>query len=386
MRRRHLLVGLSTRAMAESAVKSCNNVITLDYFGDQDQRAQVANLSLAREYDLPFSAANLLVASKDLTFDTVAYTTNLENHPDVVAALAERAKLAGNGPWTIKRIRDWSILRDFCLKNSIPHPLTLLPGEEHLATSENTWLYKPVNGGGGSGIRLWDGGTLDESSVLQAYVEGMPASAAFAADGKNSVVIGMTGQLIGNPELGVNGYNWCGNILPLPLEPDTTRSILAEVTDMLRKLTRHFGLQGICGMDFVVAEDAAGRLRPHLLEINPRYTASMELIERAYGLNIYSLHIDACEGRLPEFVLSDQLPKKFYGKGIVFARQDLVIQSCKDWPKFGRSDIPYPGDRIDQGHPICTVLASGDTYQECFDALCINANNVRRETGDTVEV
>ena len=123
-----------------------------------------------------------------------------------------------------------------------------------------------------------------------------------------------------------------------------------------------------------------------MLEINPRYTGSMELIEWAYGLNIYSLHLDAFDGRLPSFILSDHLNDTFYGKGIVFARQDLEIKESKGWLEFDRRDIPYPGDRIEQGHPICTVMARDDTFQHCFDALCINANNVRQETGDTVEI
>lgn len=382
---RHLLVGLSTRAIAESAVKNCNNVMTLDYFGDQDQRARVKNLSLAREYQLPFSAANLLKACNDLTFDTVAYTANLENHPDVVAALASRANLAGNGPETISRIRDWSVLREFCLQNSIPHPLTLLPGEEKQVTPGCKWLCKPVNGGGGSGIRPWDGRPLNDSSVLQAWVEGVPASAAFLADGKKAVVIGLTRQLIGQPEFGENKYAWCGNILPLPFEADINLFILEEVENMLNALTRHFGLKGVGGMDFVISEGADGRLRPFLLEINPRYTGSMELIEWAYGLNIYSLHLEACDGRLPEFTLSEHLNEKFYGKGIVFARQEIIIKNSKDWPELGRRDIPFPGDRINQGHPVCTVLASGDTYHDCLASLFTCAENVRRETGDTVE-
>lgn len=383
--RRHLLVGLSTRALAESAVKSCHNVLTLDYFGDQDQKARVENFSLAREYHLPFSAENLLIASNDFAFDTVTYTANLENHPNVVAALAKRGKLAGNGPETISRIRDWSVLREFCTKNAIPHPPTLLPGEESQATSKYIWLSKPVNGGGGRGIQRWDGGPLNDSSVLQARVEGVPASAAFVADGEKAVVIGLTRQLNGYSEFGVSGYNWCGNILPLPLEADKTRSILGEVEDMLNRLTRNFGLKGVGGMDFVISEDVDGKLRPFLLEINPRYTGSMELIEWAYGLNIYSLHLEACEGRLPGFILSEHLNEKYYGKGIVFARQDVFVQDNENWSELGRRDIPFPGDKINQGHPVCTVLASGDTYDDCYANLCISAEDVRREIGDTEE-
>ena len=41
---RILILGLSTRAIAESAVRGGYNVITLDYFGDRDQVEHVMGL------------------------------------------------------------------------------------------------------------------------------------------------------------------------------------------------------------------------------------------------------------------------------------------------------------------------------------------------------
>src|SRR2546422_10205992 len=33
---------------------------------------------------------------------------------------------------------------------------------------------------------------------------------------------------------------------------------------------------------------------PISIEVNPRYTAAMELVERAYGLSLFDLHVRAC--------------------------------------------------------------------------------------------
>ena len=377
-----MLIGLSTRALAESAVKHCRNVVTLDYFGDQDQRAQVENFSLAREYRLPFSAANLLKASQDLTFDTVAYTANFENHPNIVAALSDRASLAGNGAETVRRIRDWSVLREFCEKRKIPHPQTLLPGEERLATNGQKWLCKPVNQGGGHSIRPWDGRPLNDSSILQSYMDGMSASATFLADGQRCKIIGLTRQLIGRSELGGSGYTWCGNILPLGLNAHKTKTLLEAVENMVSKLTQNFGLKGFGGMDFIISEGVDGKLYPSLLEINPRYTGSMELIESAYGLNIYTLHLDACGGQLPDFNLLKHPNEKYYGKSIVYARKELNIQNTYDWAELGRKDIPFPNDSIKPGHPICTITAEADTYNTCLAKLITRADTLRLEIGD----
>ena len=380
-----LVLGLSTRAIAESAVRGGHNVFTLDYFGDRDQRALVKNHSLSRDYRLPFRAASLLEASSDLEFDTVLYTSNLENHPEVVGQLADRADLLGNGPGVLGRVRDWAVLREFCRQRSIPHPPTLLPGEEKLATSEFNWLCKPARGGGGSGIGPWDGRRLNRNFVLQACVDGLPASAAFVADGKKGVVIGLTLQLIGHPEFGATGYCWCGNILPLPMENDKSRCVLDGVEKMVSLLTRHFGLKGVGGIDIIISDGPDGQPRPFLVEINPRYTASMELIEWGYGLNIYSLHIDAFNGYLPEFSLTGHLDGPFFGKAIVFARNAAVIPDTGGWSQRGWRDIPYPGDEINKGRPVCTVFARGNTYNECLTNLLTNDANVRREIGDTKE-
>ncbi len=382
---RTLVLGLSTRAIAESAVRGENSVFTLDYFGDQDQKALVENHSLLRDYGLPFSAESLLKASCHLKFDSVVYTSNLENHPDLVGELAGRANLLGNGPEVLCRVRDWALLREFFCQRSIPHPATLLPGEEKTATEAYNWLLKPTNRGGGSGIGPWDGRRLKGPYILQARVDGIPASAAFVADGKKSVVLGLTGQLIGRREFGAIGYSWCGNILPLPMDYAESLWILEGVEKMVASITRHFGLKGMVGIDFIISHGPAGRPCPYLVEINPRYTASMELIEWAYGLNIYSLHLEAMGGRLPEFSLSGHLNGSHFGKGVVFARKSVSIQSTDGWLERGRRDIPFPGDEIKQGRPVCTVLARGNTYHECLGNLLINATFVRRETGDIVE-
>jgi hypothetical protein len=374
-----LILGVSTRAIAESAVHCGNNIITLDYFGDQDQKNLVENYSLARDFQQPFSAENLFRASEELDFDSVVYTSNLENHPDVVEALSRRAFLSGNGPEVLCRVRDWKVLREFCLNNSILYPLTLLAGEEKLATPGFKWLCKPAYGGGGSGIHPWSGNPIKDSFVLQAKVEGLSASAAFVADGTKGIVIGLTHQLIGQDEFGAAGYTWCGNILPLPLEPEQNMFVLEAVEKTVNCLVREFGLKGIGGIDFVISRGHDNSLTPFLIEINPRYTGAMELIEQAYGLNIYSLQMNAVNGYLPEFSLSDYLTDTSYGKGIVFASEPVRIRNTEGWAEQGRRDIPFPGDEIDQGKPVCSILAKGETHNECLTNLFTGAENLRQE-------
>jgi hypothetical protein len=380
---RILAVGLSTRAIAESAVRDGHQIVTLDYFGDRDQRALVENYALQRDFELPFGAESLLRASRALDFEAVVYISNLENHPPVVEALARERRLLGNAPQVLRRVRDPVTLRTVCREEGIPIPATLMPGEEDEADPTLKWLRKPVRSGGGHGVRLWDGEPLDGDHVLQAYIEGLPASAAFVADGERSVVLGLTEQLIGKRELGAGGFGWCGNILPPASSPDDTLTVLESIEAMVGALTRRFQLRGVNGIDLVVAMDGRGP-RPYLVEVNPRYTASMELVEQAYGVDIFSCHLAAMEGHLPDFSLANRLQsgQAYFGKGIVYAGRTVTMPETAGWVERRRRDIPFSGERIEAGHPVCTVLAEGESRAECWQDLLAKAREVRREIGD----
>jgi predicted ATP-grasp superfamily ATP-dependent carboligase len=392
-----LILGLSTRAIAESAIQGARSetfaqrsetfaqrydVLTLDYFGDRDQKELVQNYSLMRSPLPPkvggiegggFSAEALLTASRQLDFEAVVYVSNLENHPEVAGELAKGHILLGNTPETLREVRNWSTLRSFCQEAGVPSPATLFVGEA--LPKEGRWLLKPVRSGGGHGISFWSGKSLDAGHLLQEHIEGLDCSAAFVADGRDCVLLGVTEQLIGREELGARGFAWCGNILPLALP----LPVLDAVEDVAAKLTRRFGLRGVNGFDFVLAH-REGQFTPYLVEVNPRYTASMELMEWAYGLSIFDLHVRSFEEELPSFSLREQLRQAgFYGKGIVYAGRDATMPETAGWRARGRRDVPFSGERIEARHPICTVLAQGKSRNECWHRLLAEANALRQE-------
>jgi hypothetical protein len=105
-----LIIGLSTRAIAESAVYSGHPVDALDAFGDLDLQALVKCYSLKRDFHTAFSAAALFAASRQLAFDVVAYTSNLENHPEVIRRFARQHQVLGNPAEVLARIRHWPTL------------------------------------------------------------------------------------------------------------------------------------------------------------------------------------------------------------------------------------------------------------------------------------
>jgi predicted ATP-grasp superfamily ATP-dependent carboligase len=370
---RILVAGISVRAMVESAVRSGYPVIALDAFGDQDLHELTEAHSLHHDFHARYSSRALYEAGRQLDFDSVAYTSNLENHPDILNCFAENHQIIGNAPEVVRQVRCWPTLLMKVRQAGFLFPDTIFDGNGEQKKRDGAWLIKPVLSGGGHGISFAQYQRPGHQFLLQEYVPGIPCSASFVANGHECVVMSVTEQLIGLPQLGTEGFRHCGNILPFP---DPGRSMLEEVRRLAAFLTREFGLVGVNGIDFIFKDD-----RIVLTEVNPRYAASMELIEIAYGLPIFQLHLKAVlERKLPEFKLEDVVnTRRFFGKGILFAEKDAGAPNTRDWPARRIRDIPASGEKLRQGNPICTILAVRPTYAGTLAELTSQASMLKKE-------
>jgi uncharacterized protein len=331
-----LLAGVSVRAFAESAKAAGFSVAAIDAFGDLDLRAVSAFHALAG----PYSAEAAALRARGIPATACAYTSNFENHPDAIVELARGRTLWGNAPDVVSRVRDPFVLA---------RTLSMAPVVRASAPSSGRWLLKPRRSGGGHAITEWRRGMrIPRTSVLQERVPGVPGSIVFAADGRSVCPLAFTRQLIA-PD-----FRYIGNILVPPID---------EAVTIAETVTREFGLVGVNGVDFVMS-----RGRPVPIEVNPRYTAAMELAERLYGISIARVHAEACAGKLPSFAPEPR--RTTVGKTIVYARTDTVIGDTTSWlADSSVRDIPLPGSRIAAGRPICTVFAEARTVAACEAAL-----------------
>jgi predicted ATP-grasp superfamily ATP-dependent carboligase len=158
-------------------------------------------------------------------------------------------------------------------------------------------------------------------------------------------------------------------------------------------VAEEFGVVGVNGIDFVARDGL-----PFAIEVNPRWTASMELAERAYGLSVFVAHAAACAaGALPHFdLVRARRGAGAVGKAVVFARRDVTVGDTRAWLPPGNNvddvdnvdavdaaatvrDIPHPGERIAAGRPVCTVFAAGRDGAACHAALVRRAERVYAE-------
>lgn len=364
-------MGVSARALAESAVRAGASCTTVDHFGDLDLTRIAPNVALGPDLGVRYSAAALVRAAEHVPAPRLVYGANLENHPGLVARLAAGRELLGNGPDVLARVREPLEVAAVLGAAGIPMPRTLLPRAAREAEPGCRWLRKRRKGGGGVGIAAWRPGTaLRPDEILQEFVEGQPASAVFAGNGQRAVVLGVTRQIVGERAFGAKGFRYCGSLLPLTADPVELRAVVCSARRAAEALTAAFGLRGVCGIDFVVRERTI-----HVLEVNPRYTASMELVEWAYGISIFEAHVNACRGVLPEFeLLSPYGARRAVGKAILSARRRTRLGDTRPWLRLRVRDIPRPGSELAAGAPICTLWARGRTIRSCEAALRRQAN------------
>lgn len=363
---RVLIVGISTRAMAQSAIKAGYDVVSLDFFGDSDQPTGVKVHSLVRDFHKKPSLRELArcahILEKDV--DAVLVESGLENEPSLQLVGGDSERWF-NTRAAVRGVRDLRQLQKVLAGGRIKIPDIINQGEP--LPTEGHWLVKDSRHSGGVGVRDWDGRKRPRKhALLERFIPGQLASACFVANGKQASLLGLTMQFAGVPELNAKPYTWCGNVAPF-IDPELEAAML----EAAERITRSFGLAGVNGIDFIIHNEDV-----YLLEVNPRIPASVELFERWLGVNAFDLHVQGCRGELP------QLPNSacgmgVWGKAILYAEKAIMVGDTLDWADRGIVDIPHRGEAIPAGAPICTVVAHEDDVKGCWELLIKKAETIQ---------
>jgi predicted ATP-grasp superfamily ATP-dependent carboligase len=375
---------VSTRAAAESAARAGFAVTAIDAFADLDQHDGVTALALPRNPGKRFSAANVAAAAHGIACDAVVYLSPFENHPRSVDRLARHRALWGNAPAVLRRARDPLLVANALRDRGLPYLRVRTAAGSNAPNDPNDpndppWLLKPLQSGGGNRIRTARSGErIPRGMYLQERATGTPGSVLFVAAGGCAVPLGVSRQLIGDTAFGSTAFRYCGNIVsPAGLFPGAGEALPSTIRSLVAAVADEFSLVGINGIDFVVRDDV-----PFVVEVNPRWSAAAELVERAYGVSLFRLHAAACAaGTLPAFDVSrSPLRAQALGKAVVFAREDVMVGDTRRWLEDESvRDVPHPHERIAAGHPICTVFAEGRDTRECMAALARRAECIYEE-------
>lgn len=352
------IVGASARAAAFSAVRAGCEVVTADLFADADL-ARACPATRVERY--PEGFVDWLAGAE---CDAWAYTGALENYPELVDRMAATRPLVGNSGDALRGVRDPLLLQQVLSDGGITFPETRAMADG--LPRDGSWLCKTYRGSSGSGVWRLDGAAaLDraqrERAVFQKFVPGQAAAAIYACAGGRGELLGGTRQLLDHDD--DSAWRYAGSIGPLTVSAEA-QAQLARLGDVL---ANRFGLQGVVGVDFVLTEAGCA-----VVEINPRYTASVEIVER--------IRATANDARC------------WHAKRIVYAPRDAAIsQAFHDWALVQSSpdmaacdlaDVPAAGERIPAGRPVLTAFAAGDSGEECERRLAQRVAEVVRRLYD----
>ena len=350
-----LILGASARSAAFSAIRAGLRPVAVDLFADLDLKAACPAIRV-EPADYPEGLARAVEALPPTPW---LYTGAIENRPDLVDRIAARHPLLGNPGATLRRARDPLALASIVRRAGLPAPGVRLEPEG--VPIDGSWLVKPLASGGGRGIRTWRGGAW-RGSYFQERIEGVSIAALFVAEGGVARIQGITRQFVGRPG---NRFAYRGSLGPWPVS-DRTWSEIAELGWVL---TSAFGLDGIFGLDLILRD---GRAWP--IEINPRYTASVEVLEWVFGSSILDEHLRVFGRSAPSGGMGF-LTEPFVGKAILHATRPsrwdppagLAIPRPGEFPEI--ADLPRPGTAFRPGEPVLTVFAQGKTVDDCRRAL-----------------
>lgn len=374
---RVLIAGVSTRAAAESAARAGFAVTALDAFGDLDQHPGVRGLAVTRDFGVRFTPAAAARAARALECDAVSYLSGFENQPAAVRSLAAGRTLWGNEAATLARVRDPLALAHALRGHGCAAPLARAHDDPPPAGDARRWLVKPRASGGGQGIRPWRAGArVGRGRYLQEHVQGVAGSVVFVAAGGRAVPLGVSRQLAGEAAFGAAGYRYCGSILAGAGDAMFARddALVRAAAALAGAAAAAFALVGANGVDFIARDGA-----PYAIEVNPRYSASMELVEQEYGISVFGAHARACaSGALPAFDFAAARARAgAVGKAVLFARAGLRVGDTRPWLDDATvRDVPHPGEAIPAGAPVCTVFARGADGASCHAALVRRADAV----------
>ena len=404
-----LIMGIDTRPMVNSALKLDYKTFSISYFKTVDFKMpnyekhvldQESVISCGRFED-NYSPDKLLDLFEEIIetdnendeIDKIVLTTgiNTKNFSGKFKKYRKIVRGNKNSECVENKFKFYNKL-----KNKFNVPLTFQPldvdelNEILQQYPNNPFILKPLQGSGGLGIFLLNNKSSNkikqvneicqnislENYILQEYIEGTNVSSSVLSTHNDSKNI-INSRLITEHDLGNDTFEYSGNILPLDensfelFNDNQTNIDLNQLTDEMKNvsedLIREFNLIGSNGVDFVL--DNQGELK--VIEINPRFQGTYELVENVLGINLLDAHIKACEGE----IINIQNPNQYSVKKIIYARKQVDIGNLNIPNVF---DIPYEGVKIEKDQPLVTIISSEKNLETALGNIKIAEERVYR--------
>jgi uncharacterized protein len=352
---RVLVVGYNTRHIVCSAKRAGFYVESVSHYEDSDLiKCGDVTRFIRDEFpevitDADYRSLKALVMGS--SYDHAILGTGFET--------LDIPRVAGNPPSLSSFVNDKDRLRDKLETLDYPVP-------QHFDLEDNLSfpiILKPKRGAGGfRNVLVRDIKHLQRSIeqyhengwddfFLQEFIHGIDVSASVLSTGKQALTIAINEQLIGLKNLGpMQRFSFCGSVTPF------RTSFAREIEEISNSIATDLGLVGTNGIDFIIGANG-----PVIIEVNPRFQATLDTIEGSLGINLVEAHIKSCQGELvPRARYS-----RFACRTVYFAEHDFYVKkTCEDQ---NYMDIPRKGTFIERAKPVISAIGYGKSRDCAFN-------------------
>lgn len=350
-----LIAGFATRHVVQSAWRAGYEVCAIDHFCDQDLTWYAKEWSIFEELDeIPALIGDYISRHP---IEAIITTSGAET-------IAGDPRFCGTPPDIAARFLDKSQIQKYFIEIGIPVP-PVLPEGVYPA------FIKPLSGAGGwrnSLVRseaeevAWRELWPDDPYIRQAPISGTPCSVSCIANGTEARAIAVNEQFMRGGD-GDRAFGFAGACTPFETDEGT---LLADIAE---RIVAASGCVGSVGVDFIVSEDGM-----YAIEINPRFQATLDIIEESIDKSVFDLHLDACRGRIPETRPS---AARCVARTILFADHDLKVKDDLKHLAPSVADIPWKGTEIEEGSAVISVYGRGPSRDAAITMLDKTITTVR---------
>ncbi|HEX3726699.1 MAG TPA: hypothetical protein VHV08_10675, partial [Pirellulales bacterium] len=143
------IVGASVRAAAQSAARAGFAVRSGDLFADVDL---CRTCPATRVVDYPRGLASVVAGDQAGGW---MYTGGLENEPELIAQMASRRRLWGNGERVLRMVRQpWNVMRALRASGLLSPEVAQCHDK---IPCDGSWLRKRLRSAGGTDVSPWHG-------------------------------------------------------------------------------------------------------------------------------------------------------------------------------------------------------------------------------------
>ncbi len=274
--RRVAVLGYSVRSLAEAVSDLGYEVLAIDHFNDQDTSL------VAQCVSIPNWPQGIDEVIQRNAIDTVLLAGGMENLPELVSSLCDRGLLQGMDRTSLLACRSIESLRQLVHGTGINFPESR---DCKPRVDPAKWIWKPYASSGGLGIRSAVDTSDNPFGYWQKFIQGSSIGVYFVIFPDGPQYCGATESLSGEDWPGPKPMIYRGSLGPI----DLPESYVSDLTELAMRIYSSTNYRGWLQMDLVETTDA----QLYLLEINPRWTAGMEILRIAELTNMARLHLQA---------------------------------------------------------------------------------------------